>query len=118
MPSPLCHFELMTDDPDRAQKFYGAVFGWSFDNESMPGYALINAGAEPSGGMMKRPAQAPSAAFHTYFQVENVSVALHKATSNGGRVVLPATDIPHVGTMAMVADPDGVVIGLLKPQVD
>ncbi len=25
------HFEIPVDDPDRAEKFYSAVFGWSFN---------------------------------------------------------------------------------------
>lgn len=116
MPSPLCHFELMTADPPRCKAFYGSVFGWQFDDESMPGYTLINPGAEPNGGIMKRPAAAPAAALHAYFLVDNISATLVKAAGAGGSVVVQPTDIPNVGTFAMIADPEGIVVGLLKPK--
>ena len=50
MPNPLCHFEFMTGDLAKCQAFYGKVFDWQFDDKSIPGYSLINAGSEPSGG--------------------------------------------------------------------
>ena len=49
MGSPLCHFEIMAEDTERAQAFYGEVFSWKFDAESMPGYTLIQPGQEPNG---------------------------------------------------------------------
>ena len=47
MANPLCHFEVMTSDPERAKAFYGSVLAWRFDDQSMPGYTLVNTGAEP-----------------------------------------------------------------------
>ncbi len=116
MANPLCHFELMTNDPQKCKAFYGTVFDWTFDDESMPGYSLINAGAEPSGGMMGRPSDAPGPGLHVYFQVDDISAALVKVTDAGGAVLVPATEIPNVGTFAMIADPEGIVVGLLKPE--
>ena len=116
MANALSHFEVMTNDPKKCKAFYGAVFDWTFDDDSMPGYSLINTGAEPSGGVMARPADAPAPALHVYFQVENISNTLRKATNAGGSVIVPSTDIPNVGTFAMIADPEGIVFGILKPQ--
>jgi predicted enzyme related to lactoylglutathione lyase len=115
VPNPLCHFELMSNDPERARAFYGTVFDWEFDDQAMAGYTLINAGAEPSGGMMAKPAGAPHAALNVYFLVEDVPATLEKVEAAGGSVLVPRTEIPNVGTFAMIADPEGVVIGLLKP---
>ncbi len=39
MPSRPTHFEIPVDDPDRAEKFYAAVFGWTFQRyEGAPQY--------------------------------------------------------------------------------
>ncbi len=43
------HFEIMADDPDRAQKFYEACFGWTFQKmgEEFGGYRVIMTGPGP-----------------------------------------------------------------------
>lgn len=114
MPNPLCHFELQSNDPERSKAFYGSIFDWRFDDESMPGYSLIQPGAEPFGGMMTRPRESPAACLHVYFQVRNVDETLIKVEESGGQVIVPAQDIPGVGRFGMVSDPDGIVIGLLQ----
>ncbi len=115
MPNPLSHFELMTEDPAKCKAFYGAVFDWQFDEESMPGYTLVNTGAEPTGGVFPKPADAPSACLNAYFQVDNIDATLEKATQHGGKVIVPKTAIPNVGHFAMFADPEGIAIGLMQP---
>ena len=117
MPNPLCHFELMTDDPQKCKAFYGAVFDWKFDDDSMPGYTLVSAGAEPSGGIFPKPAQAPSVCANIYFNVTDIDQTLASVTEHGGAIVVPRTTIPNVGEFAMFADPEGIIIGLLKPAV-
>lgn len=116
MPNPLCHFDLMVSDTDTARQFYGSVFDWEFDDDSMPGYSLINAGAEPTGGMFQKPESAPGACLNVYFQVEDMADTLARAEQQGGTVVMQPQQIPGVGAIAMVQDPDGIVIGLLKPE--
>ena len=116
MPNPLCHFELMTNDPQACQAFYGAVFDWQFDDESMPGYTLVNAGAEPSGGIFPKPADAPGVCVNVYFHVEDIDRSIEKATAHGGSVVVPKTPIPNVGHFAMISDPEGIVVGIMQAQ--
>ena len=114
MPNPLCHFELMTNDLQKCKAFYGQVFDWQFDDSSMPGYTLINAGAEPSGGVFPKPPEAPCPCLNVYFQVNDVDATLAKATEHGGSVIVPKSPIPNVGEFAIFADPEGVVVGVFK----
>ena len=59
------HFEIPADDVERAQKFYGELFGWKIEKFTGPmpmDYWMITTGAKAGemgldGGMMKR--QAP-----------------------------------------------------------
>lgn len=58
------HFELHAGDPERAIKFYTAVFGWQFQKWDGPmPYWLINTGegAGINGGMVPRRGPAPAA---------------------------------------------------------
>jgi len=116
MANPLCHFELMSADPQRARAFYGSVFDWQFNEEpSMPGYTLINTGVEPTGAMFPKPDDAPTACLNIYFQVPDVEAALAKAVEHGGSILVPKTTIPGVGFFGMFADPEGLAIGIMQP---
>lgn len=114
MPNPLCHFELMTNDPQKCKAFYGSVFDWQFDDDSMPGYTLVSTGAEPTGGVFPKPAEAPTVCANIYFGVDDIDETLARVTEHGGAVIVPKTAIPNVGEFAMFTDPEGIAIGILK----
>jgi len=114
MGAPLCHFEFMTDNPDKCKAFYTKVLGWEFADCGMPGYTMIKTGQAPEGGMMQRPPQAPHAAMNIYFMVEDIGATLGKVEKTGGRVIVPKTPIPNVGSFAMFADPEGIVVGIFQ----
>ena len=114
MPNPLCHFELMTNDPEKCKAFYGGVFDWQFDDQSMPGYTLVNTGAEPTGGIFSKPPEAPSPCLNVYFQINDIDATLAKATERGATVIVPKSPIPNIGEFAIFADPEGIPIGLFK----
>ena len=115
MPNQLCHFELMSSDPAKAMAFYGAVFGWQFDDASMPGYTLIDTGAEPTGAVFPKPPDAPAACLNAYFKVEDIDAVLKTVTEQGGKTLIPNTTIPNVGQFAMFADPEDIPIGIMQP---
>ncbi len=49
-----------------------------------------------------------------YAQVDDPQAYLDKAVALGGKVVMGVTVIPDMVTMALFADPDGDVTGLVK----
>ncbi|MGB0714945.1 MAG: VOC family protein [Phycisphaerae bacterium] len=115
MPNPLCHFEIMTSDVENAKAFYGKVFDWSFDDQSMPGYTLVNTGAEPTGAIFQRPATAPMSCFNSYFQVPDIDAVIELVKENGGSVLVEKTPIPNVGHLAIFKDPDDIPVGIMQP---
>ncbi len=106
----------MSNDPQACRAFYGAVFDWRFDDASLPGYTLIDAGGEPSGAIFPKPDSAPGPCLNIYFQVADIDTTLHRVTENGGRIVVNKTRIPGTGFFAMFADPEGLVVGIMQPQ--
>ena len=116
MPSHLCHFELMSGDPAKAKAFYGSVFGWEFDEKSMPGYTIIQTGQDPTGGLFPSPGKTSGACMNAYFQVSDIDATLGRAKQGGAKVLVPKTAIPGLGHFAMFADPEGIAIGLMEPQ--
>ena len=105
----------MTTDPEKCQSFYGTVFGWKFDNGSMPGYTLVDAGQEPTGGIFKAPDVAPGPCANVYFQVDDIESTLQRATDSGGTVIVEKTEIPGVGHFGMFTDPEGIAVGVMQP---
>lgn len=114
-------YELMTTDTKAAEAFYGRVVGWKA--EPYPGsemaYTIWKAGEQGIGGMMQltddaRAAGAPPS-WMIYVAVHDVDAIAARAQSLGGKAVVPPTDIPQVGRFAVLADPQGAHIAVLRP---
>jgi predicted enzyme related to lactoylglutathione lyase len=68
------------------------------------------------GGMMEMPAEMKDAPPHwlPYFQVADVDAAVARASELGGKICNPPMDIPNVGRIAMIADPQGATFAVAK----
>lgn len=119
-PGAFCWNELNTRDPEGAKAFYGAVFGWSFEDHDMGGmgtYTEWKVGEDSVGGMMdmantQMPPQVPPH-WLTYFAVENTDAALDQVKSSGGSVAFGPIDIP-AGRFAVVGDPFGAMFAVIQ----
>ncbi len=116
-------YELITPEPDAAQKFYASVMGWKF--EPMPGgldidYRIASAGDASVAGFMRTPDHAKSmpSMWFVYFAVDDVDAAAEKVKSLGGSIDIPPTDIPGVGRFAFCADPQGALFYLMRGTSD
>ena len=112
MGNPVVHFEIQAKDTKRQTAFYQGLFGWKISTNNPMNYGIINTGVEGSidGGIAK--GDAPMVTF--YVEVDDPQAALDKVAGMGGKVVQPVTDIPGMVTLALFADPEGNVIGLVK----
>lgn len=111
------HFEINTDDPERAVKFYQQVFGWKIEKWEGPiDYWLVMTGPNDqpgiNGGIMKR--MNPEASTYNTVDVPSVDEFSKKIVEHGGKVVLPKTAVPGVGYMAYCADTEGNIFGIMQ----
>jgi predicted enzyme related to lactoylglutathione lyase len=110
--------ELTTPDPAAAVAFYGPLFGWKAQAMPMPNgsYTVLKAGDAGVGGIMLPPAGMEGAppAWGVYVTVTDVDATVSKAVALGGKVCAPAMDIPGVGRMAVLADPQGAVFNVMQ----
>jgi predicted enzyme related to lactoylglutathione lyase len=109
--------ELMTDDPKAALEFYGGLLGWTAENMDMGSgpYHVIKAGGTSVGGIMGKPPgaeQAPSA-WSCYVTVDDIDATAAKCVALGGKVCMPPMDIPTVGRMAVLQDPQGATFSAI-----
>ncbi|UUR07436.1 VOC family protein [Sphingomonas glaciei] len=115
-------YELMTPDPAAAKAFYDPVVGW--DIEPQPAgeldYRMIRRSDGGNAGGVLRLTEAMTAggarpAWMGYVSVPDVDAAVAAFEAEGGRAHMPATDMPGVGRIAMVSDPQGAPLYLMKP---
>lgn len=116
-------FELMTDDPEGAKKFYGEVIGWEFETDSNnPDYTLVRTEGEemPIAGIFNRkkamvddPGAIPPH-WGSYITVKDIAASVGKVEKLGGSVIVPVTEIPKVGLFSVINDPQGAVISLME----
>jgi len=118
IPGKFIWFDLITPDPRAAQAFYGKVFGWSFQPVAgASDYVVIAAGGRLIGGIFQPVASQGSPAgtrWLGFVSVRDVRKATMKLGGMGFTTVLPATRVPGRGTQAVVRDPQGALVGLLK----
>ena len=118
MSHPVVHFEITGRKGPALRDYYTKLFGWEFQLwEGGPDYGLLAPGAEKNaigGGIGACPPEG-GPYVTVYVQVADANAALDQAVRLGGRVVLPPTPIPGVGTNALFHDPEGNLIGLFQP---
>lgn len=113
------HFELSADEPERAVKFYGEVFGWQTQKWDGPqSYWLLMTGDKEQpgidGGLMKRSDNPlPTATINT-IDVPSVDDYTQKITEHGGKVVVPKGAVQGIGYVAYCEDTEGNVFGIMQ----
>ncbi|HEY1131812.1 MAG TPA: VOC family protein [Roseateles sp.] len=107
--------ELSTPDPKAACAFYGALFGWSFDTMKLGegDYQVVKVGEVAVGGVMKQQQPGP-ALWGPYVTVESCDATVEKAKGLGATVCAGPFDIPTVGRMAVLQDPQGAVMQVIS----
>jgi uncharacterized protein len=116
-PGDFCWNELVTTNVPAAKKFYSSLLGWKtrpFD-KGMADYTVIQKGKTGMGGIMKNPKSGSPAQWIPYMLVANVDATVKKARKLRGKVCMPPFDVPTVGRIAVLADPQGAAFGIIKP---
>ena len=112
--------ELMTRDVEAAKKFYADTIGWTFDGMEMPDgtYWIAKDGETPLGGIFEMNGpdfEGVSAHWLAYLTVDDVDARVAKATAAGATVMREPFDVPNVGRIAILQQPDGAHIGWMTP---
>ena len=115
-------YELMTPDAEGSKAFYDAVVGWDIGEGAAEynGYRMINSpGGGFAGGVLPlTPEMQQHGARPTwlgYINVPDVDASVASIEDAGGKSLMPAMDIPNVGRIAMVGDPQGAPFYVMKP---
>ncbi|MGU3376264.1 VOC family protein [Chryseobacterium sp. M5A1_1a] len=93
--NPVVYFEIPVNDLERAEKFYSAVFNFSFEKEIIDHYEMAlfpfeekNSGI--TGALAKGDVYKPSKnGVIIYFKTENIDVTLNQVIQHGGKLLYP-----------------------------
>ena len=109
--------DLMSSDPERARRFYGELFGWTFQvggpetghyaTAQRDGCNVAGIGSPPPG------AQAPALPlWNLYFATDDADATAAKVQALGGAVVTAPMDVMDAGRLAFFTDPTGAGFGV------
>ncbi len=113
MGNPVVHFEIMSRDLAKAREFYGKLFDWELKHDEAMNYTLVEFGEEGIGGGIGQAEEGMFPPYVTfYIQVDSLEASVKKVEELGGKVIVPPTLIPNIGSFAMFNDLDGNMIGL------
>lgn len=123
MDNTIVHFEIPAADVEKMKRFYEGLFGWKIERDPGPieywmiytvpvdkkGIALR---AGVNGGMIKKESAKQKPV--NYISVESIDESIEKVKKLGGKIIMPKQEVPTVGWIATVVDPEGNQIALLQ----
>ncbi|WP_147533489.1 VOC family protein [Bacillus marasmi] len=121
------HFEIHVDDMERAKKFYGDVFGWTYQDYSeyagMSYFGAVTGDDNQmgiNGALMKRQGPPPEAnqglnGYACTMGVADYDTTEAKILENGGKVALPKYALPGMAWQGYYLDTEGNIFGIHQP---
>jgi predicted enzyme related to lactoylglutathione lyase len=111
-----CWVDLFVPDPAAAERFYGAVFGWTVGVSPAEGYRFMEHGGAVVAGIGQQDETGAPPVWSTYVRVAELEPAVARAVELGGSVAVEPFPIPGSGRIAVLQDPQGAVFHLWEPQ--
>ena len=108
--------ELVAPDVTAAGRFYSVLFGWEtakFPSSDVD-YILFKKQGREVAGLMKCPKEGMPAQWISYVTVENADSTAKKAADLGAKLCVGPKDIPDVGRIAVIEDPQGAALGIFQ----
>ncbi len=133
-PGTLTWNELITGDVEGSKRFYAEIFGWQTTSmeggpgeytiwhpaDTEPKHGTPDEGGNGLGGLMSNEQLPPGTPpfWMVYFAVADTDATVAKAEELGGAVMAPAFDVPGVGRIAVLTDPQGAPFSVIAPIED
>lgn len=112
MKNGIVHVEWSSTDLERTKAFFSALFGWEFKQWS-DGYLIFSSPDGFSGGIRRVPSVQVGNSPIVYVEVDKIDPYVSQANKIGGKAVAK-TQIPGLGWIAYIADPDRNLVGLVQ----
>ncbi|WP_333739101.1 VOC family protein [Streptomyces sp. IBSBF 2806] len=112
-----CWVDAQLPDVDAGKRFYGELFGWSFE-ERAEGYGdsvWARLDGEPVAALAHKTDGRMPTVWTVYFATPDAEATSRRILAAGGQVVTAPMPVGGLGTAALAADPEYAVFGLWQP---
>ncbi len=106
------HIEIPTTDFKKAQKFFGKLFGWTFQEIPDMEYVLFKTEETPNGGFYRVKKMPKKGQVNVYIEVEDIDTKLKEIKKARGKVLVKKSPVGTMGWYAQFATPDGCALCL------
>jgi len=123
LPGKIVWHDLLTDNVDAVKSFYGALFGWTFNNSGDPEarYTTILFNGIPIGGIVKLERKEGEVNYASqwmeYISVNNVDMVIEEAKKQNCKIYREPFNIKNRGRIAIFADNRGALIAVITSSV-
>jgi len=114
-----CWADLSAEDTEGAKAFYGGLFGWTWEDRTMPDSTMVYSMAQKDGCYVaglgpitpELLAMGMRSVWNTYLAVDSADDAYQKAVEAGGKGLAEPFDVMTTGRMAYIMDDQGACVG-------
>lgn len=110
-----CWVDAQLPDVEAGKRFYGELFGWSFEEQRYGGAAWALRDGQPVAALIRKTDGRMPTVWTVYFATPDIEGLADRIWAAGGQVVTAPMPVGDLGTSALVTDPDGAVFGLWEP---
>ena len=115
-----CWADVTTPDLEAGKRFYGAVFGWEFQDTG-PDFGHYTMALKDGKEVAAVTPPAPGTdsgvppAWSTYLASSDAGATAARVEANGGKIIMGPMEIPGSGHMLVGFDPSGAPFGVWQP---
>ncbi|MBL1107458.1 VOC family protein [Streptomyces sp. 5-8] len=109
-----CWVDAELPDVEAGKRFYGELFGWTFEEAYGSSVWALLAGDRVASLAPKTDGRMPTV-WTVSFATTDAEALGRRITAAGGRMVMAPFPVGDLGTAALATDPEGAVFGLWQP---
>jgi predicted enzyme related to lactoylglutathione lyase len=109
-----CWVDAQLPDVAAGRRFYGELFGWTFEDAYGPSVWAYRDDA-PVAALAPKPDGRMPTVWTLHFATPDAAALVGRIRAAGGQVIGNPTPVGDLGTTALAADPQGAVFGLWQP---
>ncbi|MFI1165816.1 VOC family protein [Streptomyces sp. NPDC020801] len=111
-----CWVDAQLPDVEAGKRFYGELFGWTFEQEeAYGGFVLARLDGEPVATLAPKTDGRMPTVWTVYFATPDAGALAARIRSAGGQILGESRTVADFGTAVLAADPEGAVFGLWQP---
>jgi predicted enzyme related to lactoylglutathione lyase len=107
-----CWVDAHLSDVEAGKRFYGELFGWTFETAGHGAFARARLDGEPVAALVPKTDGRMPSVWTVYFAARDARALAGRIRAAGGQVVTPPEPVADLGTTALVTDPQGAVFAL------